>query len=162
LPFRSDDGIVVVEVGQKDDMDTDMVPRSLREELGPEATSGLLELFARQRSLWKDDVMTAVVDRFERRLVEETSKLRLEISDVRHEMRQGFADVRQEFANVQQEFANVRQEFANVRQEIGHLRLGLADDRFALLKWAFIFWVGQFFAVVSVMLVLIRFLKPGS
>ena len=106
--------------------------------------------------------MTAVTDRFERRLVEETSKLRLEVADVRQEMRQGFADVREEFGKVREEFGNVRHEIGNVRHEIGTLRLGLADDRFELLKWAFIFWVGQFFAVVTLMLVLIRFLKPGS
>jgi hypothetical protein len=40
------------------------------------------------------------------------------------------------------------------------LRLEMANQRFDILKWAFLFWVGQFFAVASLIAVLIRFLRP--
>ena len=49
-----------------------------------------------------------------------------------------------------QGFGTLRQEttagFAALRQE-------MADQRFELLKWAFLFWVGQFFAVAGLVAV---------
>jgi hypothetical protein len=55
---------------------------------------------------------------------------------------------------------------SDLRQEMGGLRSDLrqemADQRFEILKWAFLFWVGQFFAVAGLAAVLIRFLRPGA
>jgi len=109
---------------------------ALRERLGEPATVDLVDLFDRTRQEWMDQVTGVVSDRFERRLVEETSKLRIE-------MAQGFAAMRQEMA----------EGFASLRNEI-------ADQRFDILKWTFLFWVGQFFAVASLMVVVIRYLRP--
>ena len=107
-----------------------------------------MHFFNDTRKDWTADVIGAVSDRFERRLVEETSKLRIE-------MAQGFASVRQEMA---EGFASLRQEIAAVQST---LRQEMADQRFDILKWAFLFWVGQFFAVASLMAVLIRFLRTS-
>jgi hypothetical protein len=41
------------------------------------------------------------------------------------------------------------------------LRQEMADLRFELLKWTFLFWVGQLFAVAGLVAVLIRLLRPG-
>jgi hypothetical protein len=65
--------------------------------------------------------------------------------------------------------SNLRQEtgalYSDLRQEttegFATLRQALADQRFEMLRWAFLFWVGQFFAVASLVAVLIRFLRPG-
>lgn len=125
-------------------MDSSRMPSALRDRLGNEAAAALAELFTGVRDEWTADVIGIVSDRFERRLVEETSKLRLEIAAVRQEVTVGFSDVRQETASG----------FAAVRQEMTGLR-------FELLKWAFVFWVGQFFAVAGLIGVLVRFLRPG-
>lgn len=74
-------------------------------------------------------------ERFERRLAEEMSKLRQEMGD-------GFACLRQEMA----------QGFATVRTE-------LAAQRADLFKWAFVFWIGQFFAIAGMVAVAIRVLR---
>jgi hypothetical protein len=130
-------------------MDVTDVPTALQDRLGPEATAGLIELLLDAREEWTTEMIERVGDRFERRLMEETTKLRIE-------MTQGFAALRQEMT---EGFAAIRQEmtegFAAIRHE-------MADQRFALLKWAFLFWIGQFFAVASLMVVLIRFLRPGA
>jgi hypothetical protein len=76
--------------------------------------------------------MTHAVDRFERRLTEETSKLRVEIV-------QGDALLRQELAPG---LAGVRQELATTRVE--------------LLKWSFLFWVGQVVAMIAILSVLLQ------
>ena len=126
--------------------------------------------------------MDRIGDRFERRLTDETSKLRVEMAQgfagLRQELTEGLAAVRQEMAEglaaVRQEMteglAAVRQEMteglAAVRHEMtagfAGLRQELADQRFELLKWAFLFWVGQFFAVAGVIAVVIRFLRPAG
>lgn len=125
------------------------VPPALHERLGDEGTFGLLQFFGDSRKEWSAEVIGVVGDRFERRLIEETSKLRVD-------MTQGFAAVRQEMA---QGFAALRQEMA---ANTAALRQDMADQRFEVLKWAFLFWVGQFFAVAGLMAVLLRFLRVGA
>ena len=119
-------------------MEVHREPAALQDRLGHEATAGLRELFTDVRKEWTAEVITIVGDRFERRLVEETSKLRID-------MTRGFAAIRQEMAAG----------FAALHREI-------ADQRFELLKWAFLFWVGQFFAVAGLVAVLIRYLRPAG
>ena len=127
-------------------MDGNRMPAALQARLGHAAAAGLVELFTGVRKEWTDEVIGTVSDRFERRLVEETSKLRAEMST-------GFSDVRQDMTTG---FSQVRQEmtigFSVLRQE-------MADQRFELLKWAFLFWIGQFFAVAGLMAVLVRVLR---
>ena len=163
-------------------MDVNRVPTPLMERLGGEATAGLLELLTEVKQEWTADVMDRIGDRFERRLTDETSKLRVEMAQgfagLRQELTEGLAAVRQEMteglAAVRQEMteglAAVRREMAEglaaVRQDMAAgfagLRQELADQRFELLKWAFLFWVGQFFAVAGLIAVVIRFLRPAG
>ena len=128
-------------------MQISRMPPALRERLGPEAAAGLVDLLNETGKEWTAAVISTAGDRFERRLTDETSKLRVE-------MAQGFAGVRQEMAHG---FAAVRQELAS---GIAAVRQEMAEQRFELMKWAFLFWVGQFFAVASLIAVLIRFLRP--
>ena len=116
--------------------------------------------------------MSQCAERFERRLVEETSKLRVDLVQTQGDMRQGFAEVRGE---MHQGFAAVRGEmhqgFAEVRGEMrqgfaevrGEMRQGVADmgrdnatHRFELLRWSFAFWVGQLAAVAAIVGLLLR------
>lgn len=93
-------------------MEATAVPAALAERLGPAATRGLVELLDGSEDSCVEHVMTQSAERFERRLVEEISKLRIE-------MVQGMTAIRQE----------------------------MADQRFELLKWSFLFWIGQVVAV---------------
>jgi hypothetical protein len=150
-------------------MDVPDVPTALQDRLGPEATAGLIELLTDAREEWTAEMIERVGDRFERRLTDETTKVRVEMvqgfAALRREMAIGLSQVRQEMAiglsQVRQEMAmglgELRQEmtagFAALRQEI-------ADTRFELLKWTFVFWVGQLFALAGFLAVLVRFLRP--
>jgi hypothetical protein len=49
LTCWSDDGIVVVGVGEDDAMQANSVPVALRERLGPDATSGFLHVLELER-----------------------------------------------------------------------------------------------------------------
>jgi hypothetical protein len=125
------------------------LPAALQDRLGQEATAGLVELLTDARKEWTAEVIGTAVDRFERRLTEETSKLRIEMAALRSDLRQEMGALR----------SDLRQEMGGLRSD---LRQEMADQRFEILKWAFLFWVGQFFAVAGLAAVLIRFLRPGA
>jgi DNA anti-recombination protein RmuC len=197
-------------------MDSEAVPAALRERLGPEATTGLLDLLHSARLDWRDDVIAACGERFERRLAAEMSGLRLEITQgdaalrqemtelgasLRQDMKELGAGLRQEMtelgASLRQEMtelgaslrqettqlgASLRQEMtelgaslrqetaqlgaslrqesaesaATLRQEIAGLRTDMWAGRVELLKWCFVFWVGQVVAVAGVLAVMLR------
>jgi len=137
------------------------IPGALLEKIGAPASAELIELLDTQQRTLTEAVMSQCAERFERRLVEETSKLRVDLVQTQGDMRQGFAELRGEmhqgFAAVRGE---MRQGFAEVR---GEMRQGFADigrdnatHRFELLRWSFAFWVGQLAAVATIVGLLLR------
>jgi hypothetical protein len=84
-----------------------------------------------------NDVIVIVTERFERRLSDETGKLRVEMATE-------FGKVRAEMAT---EFGKVRSEMA---AGFGSLRAEMIDRNAALLRWMLVFGVTQTAAVVAV------------
>jgi hypothetical protein len=121
--------------------------RVLREKLGDEAMGGLQTFVDDAGRKWKDEVLTLATERFDRRLVEEIGALRLDIA-------KEFASVRVEMAK---EFAAVRGEMA---KEFAAVRGEMAATHFSMLKWAFVFWVGQLVAMTGIMTLLLRAMLP--
>ncbi len=148
------------------------VPAPLRRRLGDDGSAALLEL----GRAWSDQVLNVAGDRFERRLTEVEASLRTAMAT-------GFAQVRQEMTDcegrLRQEIVeckcSLREEIAgtagslrqgmaetagSLRQEIaetkGVLRVELANSRAELLKWAFLFWVGQAATVAGLMALILR------
>ena len=125
------------------------VPDALSERLGEPATAALIQMFEEERQARTEGIVQQCTDRFERRLVEETSKLRTE-----------FGQLRTEFGQLRTEFSELRTEFGelgtDVRVEISGLRTEMATQRFELLKWMFLFWVGQFVSVVGFVGLMLR------
>jgi hypothetical protein len=154
-----------VRSGREDDVDIDAVPAPLRTRLGPEATVGLLELLDLSHRAERDVVISACTERFERRLVEEVSGLRVQIaqveSSIRQDMAQLGAGLRQEMGEMRlglrQEMGEMR---AGLRQEMGEMRAGLREEmasgRIELFKWCFLFWIGQVLAIGGLMGVMLR------
>src|SRR6185436_6179569 len=97
------------------------VPGALRARLGDDATFGLIEMLDSERKDWSDQVLTAAADKFERRLSEELSVLRVELHD-------GLLSVRQE----------------------------IATTRVEMLKWSFLFWLGQVAAMAGLLGFMLR------
>jgi len=119
-------------------------------------------------------------ERFERKLSEEISGLRLEFHDsvasqrdeLRREMHEGFTTIRQE---MHEGLTAVRQEmhdgFTAIRQEMhagddalrsemyggfSALRRDIASARTELLRWSFAFWVGQLAAIAGLLALMLR------
>ena len=86
-------------------MKTLLVPRPSREGLGDSASDGLVIMFAEAHRI--------ATESFERRLAEETTKLRLD----------------------------------------------MADMKFELITWNFLFWIGQLAALTGILSVLLRGLR---
>lgn len=179
-------------------MDVRAVSPALAGRLGVEATAGLVELIDSTEQHCMEAVLNRSVERFERRLVEETSALRVQMARLGAELRQEIttlrSDARQESASVRsglrqemttlrsdlrqematlrsdlrQEMAmlgsDLRQEMAmlgsDVRQEMASLgsdlRRELAGQRVDILKWSFVFWIGQVVAVAGIMTMILR------
>jgi hypothetical protein len=235
LLSRPDDGIVVVRGREGHGMDMQDVPAALHQRLGADATRGLLDLFDRARNEMREDVISVCTERFERRLVEQISGVRVQIAqleasyrqdstetraglrqeviaaraELRQEITEARAELRQEItearAELRQEIAamggTLRQEIGEMggalrhemaamggalrhemaatggalghemaamggtlRQEIaamgGALRQEIATGRVELLKWCFLFWIGQVFAIATILGVILRLYRP--
>jgi hypothetical protein len=90
------------------------IPAALRAHLGDDGTFGLMELLETERQDWSQQVLSTAADRFERRLAEELSRLREQIT-----------------------------------QE-------LVVTRVDMLKWSFVFWIGQVAAMAALLTFMLR------
>ncbi len=138
-------------------MDFETVPAPLREQLGPEATGGLLHLLEISHREWSADVIAACTERFERRLVEEVAGLRVQIAQteavLRRDMAEMGADLRTEMAQMG---AAVRQEMGQMG---GGIRQEIATGRVEMLKWCFLFWIGQLVTIASILGIMLRLIR---
>ena len=104
-------------------MDAAIYPFVLRERLGDKGVAALEEVLAVQRT----DIVTLAADSFERRLTAECRSLRTDtrgdMTDLRTTLSAGMKELRYELR------ADFKVEVAKVRAD--------------LLKWSFVFWVGQ-------------------
>ncbi len=99
-------------------------------------------------------------ERFERRLVEETSKLRVEAAgaEVRlvDRIAQAEGTVRQEIGALEVRLVDrIAQSEGRLRQDLSTLDVrmerGLGTLRSDVLKWSFAFWIGQVLAMTAIM-----------
>ncbi|MDH4263333.1 MAG: hypothetical protein OEV78_09845 [Spirochaetia bacterium] len=75
------------------------VPKPLRDKLGEEATDSLIELLKENEEGQKNHLFDIVEERFERRLLETESRLKVE-------MHSGFLEVHKQFSEVHKSIAN--------------------------------------------------------
>lgn len=113
-------------------MEMESVPGILRERLVNHATARLLHLLDTAHREREEDVIAASVERFERRLVQEIAGVRVELAHVGAALRD------------------------EIRQVDGAIRQEMSAGRVELLKWCFLFWIGQVVAVGTLMSVMLR------
>lgn len=100
----------------------------LRSRLGPEACEDLSDALEEVQI----DMLTMATDRFEASLRGQIAQLD---SDLRVAMAEGFA---------------------SLRRDISDVRVEVADGRAEVLRWAFLFWLGQFAATLGLLAFLLR------
>jgi hypothetical protein len=94
-------------------MEAVRVPLALRGRLGDAAASALENTLEDAARTWRDDVLSVAAERFDRRLTEETARLRVEFAVLRADM----------------------------------------------IKWSFLFWIGQVAAMAGIMALLLRTMR---
>jgi hypothetical protein len=139
--------------------------------LGEEA-AGLRVEMAKQGADLRSEMARQGAD-LRNEIAQQGADLRNEIArqgaDLRREIVQQGADLRSEMAalrvalktDLRNGFTHVAGEFALLRREMSSMREQMARDQFELLKWSFLFWVGQFFAVAALMVTMLRLVTPG-
>jgi chromosome segregation ATPase len=140
-----------------------------RQEWGREVTTAAIERFERRLG---EEVGAVRADMTELRtevgeLRTEVGELRTEVGELRTEvgeLRTDMGELRTEMGEFRTEMraemsvfrSEVREDLATVRLDFANLRLEDAAARFELLKWSFVFWLGQVFAVAGVMVLVLR------
>lgn len=88
------------------------IPRPLREKLGEDGADALVAVINEAAKGQREDIVSFVEERFERRLAEELAK---------------------------------------VREDIAALRVEAANGKADLIRWMFVFWVGQIGVITGIL-----------
>jgi hypothetical protein len=110
--------------------------RVLTQKIGEDGMAGLHIVVDNAGLKWKDDVLAITGERFERRLAQEMAAVRVDMA---------------------KEFALVRVDMA---KECAAVRSEAAANVSSILKWSFLFWIGQVGAMSAMLAFLLRALGP--
>ncbi len=119
------------------------VPRKLEEVLGPQGTDDFVDFLNTAFSSTRNGTMEIVTERFERRLMTETGKIREEMAAFRAEWKTDLADFRAEIKMEIAEFkSEIRTEFANMRSELKSEIAEIHKTMAAQTRWVLAAMVG--------------------
>lgn len=104
-----------------------LVPKALRERLGDDATEGLVALLEKLHDETAQDALVLAEERFARRLAESQAQLQTHMAELERKL-----DKR-------------------ITEEVAKLRTELASSRSEMIKWMFLFWVGQLAAIAALL-----------
>ncbi len=147
-----------------------LIPKSLRDKLGEEGAQALVDLFNQYSGNVKNDVISISAERFENRLSAEMGKVREwfgevwarfeEVDRKFDEIDRRFEQIDQRFEQIDQRFEQIDRRFEQVEERISQLDRRLTEEiaqlRVSLIKWMFLFWIGQFGVIVGMMLTILR------
>lgn len=152
-------------------MDAHAYPSALRERMGDDGVEALSQVFAAHRN----EVVTFVEGRFDRRLADECLKLRTELrgemqslatalrgemhalgTELRGEMQALRTELRGEMqalrAEMRGEMDTVRRESRSDMKELrADFKAEIGTLKADLIKWSFLFWIGQVAAIMAFM-----------
>ncbi len=131
------------------------IPKPLREKLGEKGADALVEIINKAQDNQKTDIIEFVEEKFEHRLIEEISSLRAELkegnSSLRAELKEDNSSLRAELKEDNSSLrAELKEDIASLRAE---LKYDIEKSRADLIKWMFIFWVGQVVTILGILFV---------
>jgi VIT1/CCC1 family predicted Fe2+/Mn2+ transporter len=133
------------------------VPKVLREKLGEDGADGLVELINLANQKVKEDVIELSAEKFERRLTEEMAKVNQRITDeiakLRGEVKEEMAQLRSvDLAKLDKRITDeVAKLDKRITDEVAGLKVEIATTRAELIRWMFIFWVGQIGVLIGIL-----------
>jgi len=117
-------------------------PKPLRDRLGDDGIDSLIELLNEVEKSSRESSIIFVEEKFEKRLSEEIGKVRVEIAGVKASLMEEIASVK---ASLREEIA---EKIANVKADITK---EIAETKAYLIRWMFIFWLGQVASVLGIL-----------
>ena len=111
----------------------------LRSRLGPEACEDLSDAFEQE----KNDMLAVTSERFEQRLIAVSAELRAEIGRSQSELRQEMTTMD----------AGIR---VALTDGLSKIRAEMTDMRVDMLRWSFLFWLGQVAATGTMLAFVLR------
>ena len=121
------------------------VEKPLRDKLGDEGSEALIHLLNQSQQEQKEDVLEFVEEKFERRLAVETGKLRVEISNVKNELGE---EIHRLDNRITEEIGRLGKRITDTE---GRLLAKISETKTDMIKWMFIFWVGQVGMIIGIL-----------
>lgn len=126
------------------------IPKSLREKLGEEGSEALAAVLNEHGKEMENSVIKTAELRFEKKLSEEISGVREEISGVRLDLSESEKRFEEKLS---EEISGVREEM--VRGDCA-LQKEIQKSKTDTVKWMFIFWIGQIGAVLGILFMVFK------
>jgi hypothetical protein len=114
------------------------VEKPLKDKLGDEGVDSLIRLLNQSQQNQKQDLMVYLEEKYEHRLGEEVGAISVTIAETEKRL-----DNR-----ITEEIGKVNE---RITKEIAGVKTDLANTRADLIKWMFIFWMGQVVALVGIL-----------
>ena len=118
------------------------IEKPLREKLGDEAVDSLINLINKAIAEQKNDVLKFVEEKFERRLSEEIAGLEVRLTEKILRVETGLSD------KISQNYNELSDK---ISQNYSELSEKISGTRADMIKWMFIFWVGQVGVILGIL-----------
>jgi predicted RecB family endonuclease len=134
------------------------VPKALRERLGEEGVEALVEPINAAYAHARDDTLTLAAEKFERRLAEVGARFETRLTEVEAKFERRLTEeVARLEALISQEVTRLE---AKISQEVARLEAKIetkiSEVKADLIRWMFLFWVGQLGAILGILLMFFR------
>ncbi|WP_200867113.1 LA_3696 family protein [Thermoanaerobaculum aquaticum] len=153
--------------GEEAAMPVVAVSKALRDRLGDEGAEDLAKLLSSVEEAAREDTLVVVEERFARRLAETESRLNQRILEtearldnrVTEEVAKLEVQIARVDSRITEEVAKLELQIARVdnriTEEVTKLRADMTAFKTEIIKWMFLFWIGQL-AAVGGLLALLR------
>ena len=115
------------------------IPKELRERLGEDGVDALVSVLSQVEASARDASILVVEERFERRVSEEGAKINMRITE--------------EVAKLRAEISKLDN---RITEEVAKLRVEVSRVQSNLIKWMFVFWLGQVGAIIGILFAFFR------
>jgi len=130
------------------------IPKGLRERLGDDGVDALVEVLSQVEASARDASILVVEERFERRVSEEGAKINMRITE---EVAKVNNRITEEVAKINNRITEEVLKLDNrITEEVAKLRVEVSRVQSNLIKWMFIFWLGQVGAMIGILFAFFR------
>ena len=134
--------------------------RPLWEKLGEEAVDSLINLINKAIAEQKNDVLKFVEEKFERRLSEEIAGLEVRLTEkilrvetgLSEKISQNYNELSEKISQNYNELSEkISQNYNELSEKISAEGRKSAEHKADIIKWMFIFWVGQVGVILGIL-----------